>query len=50
LPLASYRKIDQKTFKLGYQSFEFDIRGNHIFVEGELNGKPARFIFFVPIQ
>src|SRR5215213_2713570 len=28
----------------GYQSFEFDIRGNHIFVEGELNGKPARFM------
>lgn len=23
----------------GYQSFEFDIRGNHIFVEGEVNGK-----------
>jgi predicted aspartyl protease len=28
----------------GYQSFEFDIIGNHIFVEGELNGKPAKFV------
>ena len=28
----------------GYQSFEFDIRGNHIFVEGELNGKATRFM------
>jgi predicted aspartyl protease len=28
----------------GYQSFEFDIKGNHIFVEGELNGKRARFM------
>jgi predicted aspartyl protease len=28
----------------GYQSFEFDIQGNHIFVEGEMNGKPARFM------
>ena len=28
----------------GYQSFEFDIVGNHIFVEGELNGKPAKFL------
>lgn len=28
----------------GYQSFEFDIRGNHIFVEGELNGKRTRFM------
>ena len=24
----------------GYQSFEFDIRGNHIFVETEVNAKP----------
>jgi len=28
----------------GYQSFEFDIVGNHIFVEGELNGKKAKFM------
>lgn len=28
----------------GYQSFEFDIHGNHIFVEGELNGKRAKFM------
>jgi|GEM_PF-420111 len=28
----------------GYQSFEFDIRGNHIFVEGEMNGKKTRFM------
>jgi len=28
----------------GYQTFEFDINGNHIFVEGELNGKPAKFM------
>ncbi len=28
----------------GYQTFEFDVNGNHIFVEGELNGKPAKFM------
>lgn len=28
----------------GYQTFEFDIQGNHIFVEGELNGKPQKFL------
>jgi predicted aspartyl protease len=28
----------------GYQSFEFDIDGNHIFVEGEVGGKPMRFM------
>lgn len=28
----------------GYQSFEFDIKGNHIFVEGELNGKKTTFM------
>lgn len=28
----------------GYQSFEFDIEGNHIFVEGEVNGKQMRFM------
>jgi hypothetical protein len=28
----------------GYQSFEFDIQGNHIFVEGEVNGKQTRFL------
>lgn len=29
----------------GYQSFEFDIaEGNHIFVEGEMNGKHTRFM------
>lgn len=28
----------------GYQSFEFDIQGNHIFVEGEVAGKPMRFM------
>ena len=28
----------------GYQTFEFDIEGNHIFVEGELNGKPEKFL------
>ena len=28
----------------GYQSFEFDIEGNHIFVDGEIAGKPMRFM------
>jgi predicted aspartyl protease len=28
----------------GYQSFEFDIQGNHIFVDGEVAGKPMRFM------
>lgn len=28
----------------GYQSFEFDIDGNHIFVDGEVGGKPMRFM------
>lgn len=28
----------------GYQTFEFDIHGNHIFIDGELNGKPAKFM------
>jgi predicted aspartyl protease len=28
----------------GYQSFEFDIQGNHIYVEGEMNGKKTRFM------
>ena len=28
----------------GYQSFEFDIEGNHILVEGEVNGKAMRFL------
>ena len=28
----------------GYQGFEYEIEGNHIFVEGELSGKPARFM------
>ena len=28
----------------GYQTFEFDIAGNHIMVEGELNGKPTKFL------
>ncbi len=28
----------------GYQSFEFDIKGNHIFVEGEINGKRTKFM------
>ena len=28
----------------GYQTFEFEIEGNHIFVEGELNGKPQKFM------
>jgi predicted aspartyl protease len=28
----------------GYQSFEFDIEGNHIFVEGEVGGKPMRMM------
>jgi clan AA aspartic protease (TIGR02281 family) len=28
----------------GYQSFEFDIEGNHIFVEGQLNGKDMKFM------
>ncbi|HEX2749274.1 MAG TPA: aspartyl protease family protein [Verrucomicrobiales bacterium] len=28
----------------GYQSFEFDIHGNHIFVDGEVAGKPMRFM------
>lgn len=28
----------------GYQSFEFDIEGNHIYVEGEVNGKQMKFM------
>ncbi len=28
----------------GYQSFEFEIEGNHIFVSGEVAGKPMRFM------
>ncbi len=28
----------------GYQSFEFDIEGNHIYVEGQVNGKAMRFM------
>ena len=28
----------------GYQSFEFDIEGNHIYVEGQVNGKSMRFM------
>ena len=28
----------------GYQSFEFDIEGNHIFVDGEVGGKPMRMM------
>jgi clan AA aspartic protease (TIGR02281 family) len=28
----------------GYQSFEFDIEGNHIYVDGEVGGKPMRFM------
>lgn len=28
----------------GYQSFEFDIEGNHIFVEGEINGKKLKLM------
>lgn len=28
----------------GYQTFEFEIEGNHIFVDGELNGKPQKFM------
>ncbi len=28
----------------GYQSFEFEISGNHIFVEGELNGKKLKLM------
>ena len=28
----------------GYQSFEFDINGNHIFIEGEMNGKKLKLM------
>ena len=28
----------------GYQSFEFDIEGNHIYVDGQVNGKAMRFM------
>ena len=28
----------------GYQSFEFEISGNHIFVEGEMNGKKLKLM------
>jgi len=28
----------------GYQSFELDIEGNHIYVDGEVGGKPMRFM------
>ena len=43
---AQFAKLSVKELleMRGYQSFEFDIKGNHIFVEGELNGKRARFM------
>lgn len=43
---AEFAKLSVKEMleMRGYQSFEFDIRGNHIFVEGELNGKRTRFM------
>ncbi|MFT4546110.1 MAG: putative aspartyl protease [Verrucomicrobiales bacterium] len=28
----------------GYESFKFQLKGNHIFVKGELNGNPADFM------
>jgi predicted aspartyl protease len=28
----------------GYESFKFQLRGNHIYVKGELNGNPADFM------
>ncbi len=28
----------------GYESFVVDIEGNHVYVDGKLNGKPARFM------
>ena len=28
----------------GYESFKFEIRGNHIYIKGELNGNPATFM------
>ena len=43
---AAFAKLSVKEMLelRGYQSFEFDIRGNHIFVEGEMSGKKTRFM------
>ena len=43
---AAFAKLSVKEMLelRGYQSFEFDIKGNHIFVEGEMNGKRTRFM------
>lgn len=37
-------KVQELLELRGYQSFEFDIRGNHIFVEGEMGGKPVNMM------
>lgn len=37
-------KVQEILEMRGYQSFEFDIEGNHIYVEGEVAGKPMRFM------
>ena len=43
---AEFAKLSVKELleMRGYQSFEFDIKGNHIFVEGEMNGKRVRLL------
>ena len=43
---AQFAKLSVKEMleMRGYQSFEFDIQGNHIFVEGEMNGKRTKFM------
>jgi predicted aspartyl protease len=37
-------KVQEMLELRGYQSFEFEIEGNHIFVSGEVAGKPMRFM------
>src|SRR6185436_8953726 len=37
-------KVQELLEMRGYQSFEFDIKGNHIFVEGEMGGKPVNMM------
>jgi predicted aspartyl protease len=37
-------KVQEMLEMRGYQSFEFDIEGNHIFVEGEMGGKPVKLM------
>lgn len=46
LKTAEFGKLTvQELLQLrGYQAFEFDIEGNHIYVEGEINGKSMKLL------